>query len=263
MRFQEIMRFRRTATGAVPLEVLKSLQLPIPEDVLEQFLFDHGTKGEFQLQYGNIDLHGLRWELMSIQAAEILGCSVYPEFGRWIETVAGRTRVVPQEGWRAVQLPPGAAQHWQSCGTWIRPPVMLQGEVLKSNRTLHLVEGHTRIGALLGLIQSEALPSSSIHLVWVGNACTASEEEGPWRDVLRKEHMPFLDWLMDQVGEEGDLGIIASSLIDAKYAATPARRIVGDDLQSALAYAAKDPALTSFKNQIRQAHSEWNRRMNE
>jgi hypothetical protein len=263
MRFREIMRFRRTTIGSVPLEVLKSLQLPMPEDVLEQFLFDHGTNGYFQLQYGNVDLHGLRWELMSIPASEILGCSVYAEFARWIETAAGRTRVVPQEGWRAVQLPPGAAKHWQSCGTCIRPPVMLQGDVLKSNRTLHLVEGHTRIGAMRGLIQSGALPSSSIHLVWVGNACTASEEEGPWRDVLRRERMPFLDWLMDHVGAEGDLGVIASRLIDAKYAATPRRRIVGDDLQSALTYADEHPTLTPFKNQIRQAHSEWERRMNE
>jgi hypothetical protein len=35
MRFREILRFRRATTGSVPLEVLKSLQLSMPENVLE------------------------------------------------------------------------------------------------------------------------------------------------------------------------------------------------------------------------------------
>jgi hypothetical protein len=237
----------------VPLEVLKALQLPMPEDVLEQFLFDHGTKGEFQQQYGHLDLHALRWELVSSRASEILGCSVYPEFARWIETVAGRTRVVPQEGWHDLHLPPDAAEHWRDRGTWVRPPVMLKGDLVDSNRLLHLVEGHTRIGALRGLVESGALPSSSFHLVWVGKGCAPPEEEGPWRDVLRTERMPLLDWLMDHVGDEGDLGIIASSLIEAKYAAIPGTRIAGDDLPSVLAFADEDPKLMPFKNQIREA----------
>lgn len=55
MHIREIMRFRRTCAGTVPLEVLQLLELPMPEDVLEQFVYDHGTKEAFQCQYGHLD----------------------------------------------------------------------------------------------------------------------------------------------------------------------------------------------------------------
>jgi hypothetical protein len=263
MRFREIMRFRRTSAGNVPLEVLQALELPMPADVLEQFVFDHGTKGEFQQQFGHLDLHGLRWDCLSIRAEEILACSVYPRFAEWIETAAGRTRVVPKEGWKDVLLPPGAAKHWQDHYTWMRAPVMLRGDLVGSDRLLHLVEGHTRAGALRGLIESGVLPSSSDHLVWVGEECTPPDNDGLWREVLRQERMPFLAWLMDRIGDDGDLGVIASRLIEAKYSSMSRRRISGDDLASALAYADAYPDLTPFKEVIRQAHPEWERWISE
>jgi hypothetical protein len=48
MLFRELIRFRRTAAGSVPLGILQSLRLPMPEDVLEQFVADHGTNEYFQ-----------------------------------------------------------------------------------------------------------------------------------------------------------------------------------------------------------------------
>jgi hypothetical protein len=50
MRLREILRFRRTSAGVVPMDVLRSLGLPMPDDVLVQFVFDHDTKWEFQEQ---------------------------------------------------------------------------------------------------------------------------------------------------------------------------------------------------------------------
>ncbi len=263
MQLREIMRFRGTSAGVVPIDVLEALRLPMPNDVLEQFVLDHGTKGEFQQQYGHFDLHAMYWELTSIQASEILACSVYPPFADWMETVAGRTRAVATEGWTGVLLPPGAAQHWEKHGTWRRAPVMVRGALVHSERPLHLLEGHTRVGALRGLVESGVLSSSSTHAVWVGEACAAPENDGAWRDVLRRERMPFLDWLMDHVGEDGELGVIASRLIEAKYSSMPKTRISGYDLDAALAYADAYASLSAFKDVIREAHKEWERKMSE
>lgn len=261
MQFCEVMRFRQTNTGTVPLEVLQALELPMPVDVLEQFVFDHGTKCEFQHQYGHLDLHSLRWDLLPLRGDEILACSVYPDFTDWMETAADRTRIVPEEGWNDVILPPDAAKYWQDHCTWMRAPVLLNGQLVNSDRPLHLVEGHTRVGALRGLIESGVLPLSSVHQVWIGEGCSPPVHDGPWRDVLRKERMPFLDWLIKQIGEEGDLGVIASRLIKAKYSSMSQVIIKGDDLDSALAYADAYANLTPFKDVIRQAHSEWERRI--
>ncbi|GHD34982.1 hypothetical protein GCM10010313_82060 [Streptomyces violarus] len=47
---------------------LASLQWP--DDVLEQFLFDHGDKAAFVYDYGGIDLHDVTWQLEMILAAD-------------------------------------------------------------------------------------------------------------------------------------------------------------------------------------------------
>jgi hypothetical protein len=257
MHFREIMRFRRTSAGTVPLEVLQSLELPMPEDVLEQLVFDHGTNHVFQQQYGHLELHALHWECRPTPAEEILACSVYPQFAEWVETAAGRTRLVPREGWNDVILPPGAAKFWADHGTWMRAPIMFKGDLVVSDHPLHLVEGHTRLGALRGLVESGVLSGSSKHLIWIGKGCTGSVNDGAWRAVLLKERMPFLDWLMGRVGDEGVIGDIASRLIDAKYSSMSRIKISGDDLASALAYADTVPSLMHSKDTIRQVHSEW------
>jgi len=256
MQFAKIMLFRRTEAGNVPLEVLQALELPMPDDVLEQLVCDHGTKWEFQQQYGHLNLHALNWDLLSIRADEILACSVYPNFTEWMETAADRTRVVTIGGWEDAEMPQGAVDHWQSHHTWMRAPVMLRGELVGSDRILHLVEGHTRVGSLRGLVEAGGLPASSLHQVWVGSGCSPSENSR-WREVLRKERMPFLDWLISHVGDEGDIGTIASELIDAKYKSASRIRIDGNDLDSALAYADANPNLKQFKEVIQQAHLKW------
>ncbi|MFC9234925.1 hypothetical protein ACFTZK_00240 [Streptomyces decoyicus] len=50
---------------------LASLQWP--DDVLEQFLFDHGDNAAFTFDYGGIDLRGITWRLETIPAANFSG----------------------------------------------------------------------------------------------------------------------------------------------------------------------------------------------
>jgi hypothetical protein len=235
----------------------------MPDDVLEQFVWDHGTDSEFQRQYGHLDLHALGWQLCAIPAGEVLTCSVNPGFADYVAAVADRTRVVRVEGWGNVNLPPETALHWQQKGTWIRPPVALRGAVLGKDCPFHLVEGHTRLGALRGLVESSMLCGPSAHQIWIGEQCAAQGVEDSWRDVLRRERMPFADWLLRQVDNAGAIGVIASRLIEAQHNSRNPTRIHGDDLPAVLEYARNDNALAPFAEVIVQAHAEWERLMNE
>ncbi|MFD0162885.1 hypothetical protein ACFVJH_01830 [Streptomyces decoyicus] len=44
-----------------------------PDDVLEQFLFDHGDNAAFTFDYGGIDLRGITWRLETVPAADFSG----------------------------------------------------------------------------------------------------------------------------------------------------------------------------------------------
>jgi hypothetical protein len=259
MQVREIMRFRQTSAGVVPMEVLRSLALPMPDDVLEQFVFDHGTKDHVQRQYGHLDLHAIRWEQLALPAFEILACSVYTSFTDFVEAVADQTRIVHAKGWADVCLSPWAANHWQRHGTWMRSPVLMRGELAGSASALHLVEGHTRLGALRGLVESGELSPSSAHQVWVGEGFLPGEADALWREVLRTERMPFLDWLMGRVGDDGEIGIIAMRLIDVQFGSMSRVRVEGHDLDAVVTFARKDAKLGPMIDTITESHAVWER----
>jgi hypothetical protein len=49
------------------------VSLQWPDDVLEQFLFNHGDKAAFVYDYGSIDLRDVTWQLETIPAADFSG----------------------------------------------------------------------------------------------------------------------------------------------------------------------------------------------
>jgi hypothetical protein len=258
MRFQELLRFRREKhSGAVPEEVVRQLQLPMPDDVLEQFILDHGVNGDFQEQYGKLDLHAIRWVLTPMMAREFLLASIFEQFQDWAMAVAERTRCVAGEGWDDVNLPATVKEHWKSHGTWMRSPIVLCGDVIKSKRPLHLVEGHTRLGALKGLVEAGVLAEESAHLVWLGHRCDPPVQDGPWREVLRREGVTFQDWLMRQFDRDQNLRTIAGRLVTVKC--SHPRKVRGDDLEAVLQFARGDEVLRPLEAVIRRAHKTWER----
>jgi hypothetical protein len=50
----------------------------------------------------------------------------------------------------------------------MRSPVLIKGALVGRSSKLHLVEGHTRLGTLLGLLSAGVIAPESRHLVWVG-----------------------------------------------------------------------------------------------
>ena len=132
-----------------------------PDDVVEQFLFDHGTHPEFVSQYGQLDLRLLTWSLEPLRAAVLVRATVYPKFRQRIDSVAAAL-----DYFATVY---GVRWGWLDKRTWLRAPVMMHGNLLQPGQAdLHLVEGHTRIGALTGYLRVGLISAESIHYAWVG-----------------------------------------------------------------------------------------------
>ena len=59
-------------------------------------------------------------------------------------------------------------EHWASYSTWLRPPILVTGEVTGSGFEYELLVGFTRLGNLLGLLDRQEVPEMKRHRVWVG-----------------------------------------------------------------------------------------------
>jgi hypothetical protein len=249
MRFRQLLHLRRDRTGEmVPMDVLCSLRLPMPEDVLEQVLHDHGIKPEFQKQYGHLDLTQLSWHQEELRADTLVPSSVYIRYSGYVDDIADRLRRVARHGWSDVHLPHGAAEHWQRSKTWMRAPVFLNGSLIGSDRSLHLVEGHTRLGALRGLLETGLIRPDSTHTSWVGRSCEGRPDD-TWVRVMQDQPLSFLRWLYDQMARGDDVGLAAMKLVDS--------RLDEEDFAAVMQHVQSNRALSRFVGTITKAHREW------
>ncbi len=85
---------------------------------------------------------------------------------------------------------------WKTRQTWVRPPVMVERILLGLGDGLHLVEGHTRLGALRGQLQAGTVKEGTRHLVWVGSP-VATPPIGNTR-INAAHQAPFLQWFLDE-----------------------------------------------------------------
>lgn len=135
-----------------------------PDDVLEQFLFDHGDNAAFVRDYGGIDLREVRWRLETIPAADFVGMPTGASDAGCIEIYAENP-----VHWVKVRRPE-VGRHWEEHGTWLRPPILIARRLLDpSDSGLQVVEGRTRVGVLCGRLR-EGLHVASHQQAWVGRA---------------------------------------------------------------------------------------------
>ncbi|MFK4102025.1 hypothetical protein ACI2L1_18500 [Streptomyces sp. NPDC019531] len=124
------------------------VSLQWPDDVLEQFLFDHG------------DNAGLRTRLRRHRPAR-RHVAAGDDPGRGLRRDADRSVRVRR---------PEVGRHWEEHGTWLRPPILIARRLLDpSDSGLQVVEGRTRVGVLRGRLR-EGLHVASHHQAWVGRA---------------------------------------------------------------------------------------------
>ncbi|MET7903859.1 hypothetical protein ABZS86_21400 [Streptomyces sp. NPDC005355] len=140
---------------------LASLQWP--DDVLEQFLFDHGDNAAFVYDYGSIDLRAVTWQLETIPAADFNTMPTGASDAGCIESYAENP-----VHWVKVRRPE-VGRHWEEHGTWLRPPILIDRRLLDPSQSgLQVLEGRTRVGVLRGRLR-EGLHVASHHQAWVGH----------------------------------------------------------------------------------------------
>ena len=98
--FAELARLPRDSSGSLDPAALRVLGLPVPDDVLEQVLHDHGAKEDFQVQYGHLDLRAVVWRLEPRSASALLRASIFPRFAQSVASVESRARGVQAGSWR-------------------------------------------------------------------------------------------------------------------------------------------------------------------
>ncbi|MFF7105215.1 hypothetical protein ACFY9X_34050 [Streptomyces nigra] len=134
-----------------------------PDDVVEQFLFNHGDNTAFVYDYGSIDLREVTWRLETIPAADFRQMPTGASDAGCIECYAEN----PVD-WVKVRHPE-VGRHWEEHGTWLRPPILIDRRLLDpSDSGLQVLEGRTRVGVLRGRLR-EGLNVASHHQAWVGH----------------------------------------------------------------------------------------------
>lgn len=151
-------------------QLLNAHDVHWPTAVVKQFLFDHGATSEFIKLYGHLDLNGIVWELRTVQASELVAASHYAGFTR-VEEVAGHPHYTLKL-YRSPELLALRPDPWTN--TWAEPPIFIEGALRRPRqRQLHLVEGHTRLGVLQGLLMLGEVAADSVHEAFIGSSAPA------------------------------------------------------------------------------------------
>ncbi len=168
MLFSRLLSLPYQSCGTIDLGALREALPTVPIEVLEQVCSQHGRKAEFQQQYGHLDFANVEWRKELLEARVIVSCDVFGGFLMWFNSVSERISAFGTRGWKCVDCRPDVVNAWESSGTWQKPPVLIDTGVTSTKRQLHLVEGHTRIGTLKGLVDAAIVAPTSMHVAWVG-----------------------------------------------------------------------------------------------
>lgn len=155
-------------TEKVDAEYLGVVLSNTPQDVIEQFYSDHGRNPDFQDQFKNLNISNLNWQLVERPAKEIVSCALYPRFSGWFNNVRHRPSGFHKNGWQCIDTRKSVVEYWERNRTWLKNPVFIQGKLLGLRSPLRLVEGHTRVGLLKGLLEHGILDPATMHRIWLG-----------------------------------------------------------------------------------------------
>ena len=139
------------------LELVHTHGVNWPEPVVRDVLFDHGEERHMLLGYGHLDLRAVSWSLEYRSAADLVCATSF--FNDFVDEVADHPHFKINQYRQTLPSP------WEE--TWQVPPYFMQGSLLSPpQHGLHLIEGHTRLGILRGLVRLREVTSESLHRVF-------------------------------------------------------------------------------------------------
>lgn len=169
MTFRDILSLRfDECTNLVCRDDVVRLFPNVPLEVVQQVFIEHGRNPDFQKQYGHIDLELLTWKKVAMTGDELRSSSHFERFDSWFKSCNVRALSVAKKGWKYIDSRQNVVEHWEKHQTWLLPPVLIAGSLVCRDSALHLVEGHTRLGLLTGLIEADVIDETRCHEVWVG-----------------------------------------------------------------------------------------------
>jgi len=145
-------------------------ELNAPDSVMQQFYIDHSDKDKFISLYGELELHRLKWILKSVPTNELISignAATHPEF---MHERALDASYFSEWGYAVISRNAEIAAHWKKHGTWLIPPIFINGALLNpQSNSLHLAEGHSRLGCLMGLAKHNIIDLSPEHHIYYGD----------------------------------------------------------------------------------------------
>ena len=137
--------------------------LECPDDVFEQVFHVPRLDPTLLVVVGAIDWRDVRWVEIALSGAALSQVHVH----RNLESAVDAARAaVGTHG--VVDDRPEVVTAWESESTWLRAPVLVDGDVSGNRVSYELVIGATRLGTLLGLFDRGDLDPAQRHRVWVG-----------------------------------------------------------------------------------------------
>ena len=140
---------------------LECLGIDWPEDPARRVLYEHGNKHHIAELYGHLDLAAIRWNLRTVATDELVSAAVPWDEGQ-LAVLENAEKV---DYWIDVYRRADGADAWTD--TWRVAPYFIDGQLLRPpvNR-IALVEGHSRMGNLIGCHQRADLPLRPAHEIW-------------------------------------------------------------------------------------------------
>ena len=141
----------------------RKLGLDCPIEVFTQLFHEHRADAEFGELYRAVDWERVEWSLEDLSGVQ----------WRQVSVDRGYQYAVDEARWRTLEEGvsderPAVVAHWGEAGTWLVPPVLVTGEVLGNSLRYECLVGFTRLGNLLGLLDSGVVPETARHEAWVG-----------------------------------------------------------------------------------------------
>ncbi|MFB5640585.1 hypothetical protein ACEZEZ_02285 [Kluyvera ascorbata] len=136
-----------------------------PEQIFKQIYCGLCNDSGFRNLYGHLDIKSLKWDLIDLHSSEFarIGMNAtYPDYMHEVSEdyncgdnfrIDGREKVT---------------EHWLKFGTWDEPPMFIDRSLVSPGQTgLHLMEGHTRLGTLLGAMKYGFVELADTHQIYL------------------------------------------------------------------------------------------------
>jgi hypothetical protein len=139
------------------------LGLNCPLEVFEELFFEHHGDAEFGALYRAVDWSAVAWTETELSGLLLRRVAVERGYQYAVDEARARTLL---EGLSDAR--DAVVEHWLNHSTWLRPPILVSGDVTGSGFEYELLVGFTRLGNLLGLLDRQEVPEMKRHRVWVG-----------------------------------------------------------------------------------------------